>query len=93
MSWLYWILAAGAAIALAILLWWYFFKRIQMTHRDDWPRIDDGGHSVWCFQKGSWVLLEDKSAPGFVPGLPPDEPGTFEGYCIKVRSVKDPRAR
>jgi hypothetical protein len=93
MSVLSWIILAGVAIALAILVWWYFFKGIQITHRQDWPRIDDGGHSVWCFQQGSWSLLEDKSAPGFVPGPPPAEPGAFDGYCMKVPSVKDPRAR
>jgi hypothetical protein len=46
------------------------------------------GFSVWAYEKESWSLLEDRSERGFVPGPPPAEPGLFDGYCMKVTSVR-----
>jgi hypothetical protein len=51
------------------------------------------GFSVYCFEKGSWNLLEDRSERGFVPGPPPAESGPFDGYCVKVTSVRGPGGR
>jgi hypothetical protein len=57
------------------------------------PILGTPGFSVYCFEKGSWTLLEDRSERGFVPGPPPAEPGSFDGYCVKVTSVRGPGGR
>jgi hypothetical protein len=54
---------------------------------------DRSGYSIYCFEKGSWSLQEDRSAPGFVAGGPPAEAGQFEGDCVKVQSVPKAEAR
>jgi hypothetical protein len=94
MNWLLWLLVACAAIALAYVLWHFLQKPLDHTHKPN-PGFSEieGGHSVWCYRNRSWSLLEDKSTAGYVAGPPPDQPGEFDGACVKVRSVKDPRAR
>ncbi len=105
MTWAFWLLAVGAAFAaFAAFAGPLFYSRIRrkpvglhslghgrsenLGHdRSDW------GHSVWCYQHGSWALLEDRSASGFVPGPPPAEPGACEDYCMKVLSVPETRGR
>jgi hypothetical protein len=45
------------------------------------------GYSVWCFDKGNWRMVENRSGKGFVPGDAPRGRGKFDGDCVKVTSV------
>lgn len=82
---------AGTGIAL-----WFWWQSNALPATVTFTTLIDSvllaaGDSVWCFEGGKWKLLEDKSAPGFVPGLPPTEPGQFDGYCLRVISVRAPK--
>lgn len=52
---------------------------------------DSAGFSVWSFEKGSWRMVEDRSGKGYVPGSAPKGKGQFDGYCVKVTSVRPRR--
>jgi hypothetical protein len=93
-QWLLGLLAVGAVFALAFWLWCLTqkpgkFSRSRHSHPHHGA---EAGCSVWCFQGGNWGLLEDKSGAGFVPGPAPSEPGLFDGYCMKVASIRDAEA-
>jgi hypothetical protein len=95
MDWLIWpIVVVAAAILLALWLWW-FFQRPKRHLSAFQTSASPGreGYSIWCFQGGRWSLVEDRSAPGFVPGPPPVEPGQFDGYCVRVASVRSAEPR
>jgi hypothetical protein len=93
-----WLLALLILAGILLFIWWLTRKPFRMTH-GRWTHgyfsrgFHHGGHSVWCYEGGTWRLMEDHSAPGFVPGPPPAQPGTFEGECVKVTSVRGPGAR
>ncbi len=89
MEWVFVLLAAGALVGLALLLWWFFTKRsaeLLSSHFEP-----EAGYCVWCYEQGKWRVIEDRSAPGFVPGPAPTAPGLHEGACVKVTSVRDSR--
>jgi hypothetical protein len=105
---MYWFIALLVLVAVGLAIWWWRSRRpVKMTHGImthaltlgiTTPRVltigvCEEGHSVWCFEGGKWCLIEDESAPGFIPGPPPVEPGSFEGHCKKVTSVRAPGAR
>lgn len=86
------LLAFAAAIALALPLWAVSREPGKFSRvRTQVP--GKTGYSVWSFEGGKWGLAEDRSAPGFVPGPPPAEPGQFEGHSLRVTSVPRPGAR
>jgi hypothetical protein len=92
MYWVLGLLGLGAGIALALWLWWLWKKRLGLSGSRGPSGFGGAGYSVWRFERGNWSLLEDRSAPGFVPGPPPSEPGLFDGYCMKVASIQALRA-
>jgi hypothetical protein len=96
MEWLLGFLGIVVLVALAVL--WLRWKgaglvhssHIPLTHSSHAPNA--AGYSVWCYEGQSWTLKEDKSAPGYVVGHAPVDPGEFEGQCVKVPSTRDPGA-
>jgi hypothetical protein len=88
MGWLAGLLAL--ALAALILLWILWFPRRPLGTSSS-QTVSNAGCSVWSFQGGRWVLSEDRSAPGFVPGAPPTRPGEFDGDSVRVPSVPGQR--
>ena len=91
--WLFGLLGAAVVVAVAFWLWWLFGRPLAQSGSFWGSGSSPGGaagHSVWCYQGGSWGLVEDRSRPGFAPGPPPTEPGQFDGHCVKVISVRRP---
>lgn len=43
-----------------------------------------GGHSLWQYTGGTWVLKNVEAQPGFQQGAPPLEPGAFEGHLKRT---------
>ena len=93
MNWLIGLIGVGAAILLVLVLWSLFQRAGRLSSPVNTGKPSKAGFSVWSFQGASWSLHEDRSAPGHVPGRPPAEAGLFEGYCIRVTSVRSPEAR
>ena len=93
MNWLIGVIAVGAAILLALMLWWYFHRSGAFFSGPRTELPPRTGYSVWSFQGANWRLEEDRSLAGFVPGPAPNEAGLFEGYCVKVASVQRAEAR
>jgi hypothetical protein len=94
MKWFLGALAAGAVLALVLwLLRRWLTRPLSSSRAFSSHHAAETGYSVWSYEGGTWRLFEDRSAPGFVPGPPPAEPGLHEGYCMKVISVRDPEAR
>ena len=87
MQWLLGVLGVGALVALAFGAWWFSRRPRHATTLTSEAR-PPAGYSVWAYERGSWHLMEDRSAPDFVPGPPPVEAGPHEGYCVKVTSVR-----
>jgi hypothetical protein len=90
-NWLPIVLLIAGTAAVAFWLWLLFKKRpvfSRFSRSSHMFLFGAAGYSVWCFEGGSWRLLEDKSAPGFIPGPPPAQPGPCEGYCVKVPSIR-----
>ncbi len=48
------------------------------------------GYSVWRYRDGAWVMTEDHSRPGYVPGPAPTGPGRFPDDLARVTSVRRP---
>jgi hypothetical protein len=92
MNWLIGLIGVGAAILLALLLWW-LFQRSRPPFLTSPGSPNQAGYSIWSFQGGRWSLQEDRSASGYVPGPPPTEAGQFDGDCMRVTSVRNPEAR
>jgi hypothetical protein len=92
-----WLLGALAAVAVLALIIWlllpWLTRPLSSSRHHSSQSAPETGYSVWSYQGGTWRLFEDRSAPGFVPGPPPAEPGLHEGYCVKVISVRRPEAR
>ncbi len=89
------IVVVAVLVAIGIVFWLRArFSNLPVTFttlfRD--PCELEAGDSVWSFEGGKWKLLEDRSAPGFAPGPQPTEPGQFDGYCVRVISVRSPKA-
>jgi hypothetical protein len=82
----------GVLIVVALAAWWLSRKKKRKLDTSS-KSVVGPGFSVWSYEGGSWRRLEDRSSPGFIPGPPPTEPGRHEGYCVKVPSIRDPRAR
>lgn len=85
-------------IALSVLLvagvigvvLWQLLRMPQTTSSSPHSR-SHFGYSVWCYRGGNWEMLENHSAPGYVPGPPPTEPGEYDGHSVQVTSVPPPR--
>lgn len=94
MTWLLGLLALGVTIALTIQLW--YLSKMPEKHSRSVRAVlshhfSGAGYSVWCYQHGHWTMLENRSAPGHLPGPPPTQPGVCDGYCLKVASVRAPK--
>jgi hypothetical protein len=46
-----------------------------------------GGHALWQYTAGSWVLKKDACEEGYECGAPPQEPGSYEGEVRKTAGV------
>jgi hypothetical protein len=94
MNWLIGVIGVGAAVLLALMLWWFFqgIERFASPFHTS-AKKREAGYSVWSYQSASWSLQEDRSAPGHLPGQPPVEAGLFDGYCVRVTSVQRAEAR
>jgi hypothetical protein len=80
------------AVALAVFAaWWCLFglkhSNGRNWSRQTWPRKRRCGYSVWRYQNRAWVMVDDLSKPGYVPGPAPTSPGGFDGDYIVVVSV------
>src|SRR3954447_18657840 len=82
-----WLLVVLVLAAIFLAIWWRLTRRpLARTQGLRGIRgqrltmgMNDEGHSVWSYEEGQWRLVEDQSAPGFVPGPAPAEPGLYEG--------------
>src|SRR5437016_2267273 len=82
MEWLLVVLAVGVFMGLGLVLWTLANGNRKM--RDSGSiRGSGGGFSVWCYERGSWRCLENKTIAGFIPGPSPTGPGLYDGYCVK----------
>lgn len=93
MKWFLGVLGTVVLAILGVVLWRWLTGSGVLSTLGSSHVSTRTGYSIWCYEGESWTLKEDKSAPGYVRGQVPRERGLCEGYCVKVPSVPDSRAR
>src|SRR5262249_4621715 len=84
-SWQFGSLVALALALAALMMWWTYFWCCRLTSHGKQRR--KCGYSVWRYQGEVWVMTEDHSKPGYVPGEAPIGRGQFEGDINLVGAV------
>jgi hypothetical protein len=41
----------------------------------------------WTASAAKWIMVEDRSDPGFVPGMGPTQEGRFDGQTLRWISI------
>jgi len=85
-QWQIGLVVLGVAILVMVLLW-RMLRGFRPTSSTPSTRPGNSAIASGVYRGGVWVMTEDRSAPGYVPGPPPTRPGEHEGYSVQVISV------
>jgi hypothetical protein len=98
-QWLIGVLVVLALVVIGFLIWKILFgpKTTNGFHTHGFrtngqpPPESRAGYSIWRYRNGVWVMTENHSRPGYVPGPAPTEPGRFPDDLARVTSVRRPQ--
>jgi hypothetical protein len=88
------LLVVLALVLIGLLIWKILFGQKTTNGyatNGHSPPESQCGYSVWQYREGVWVMTEDHSRPGYVPGPAPTAPPQFGVEVVRVTSVRRPR--